>query len=67
MCSQETKETQEEGFGEKEQYVSLHFEIHVLFGIHNVSCFHRGVPNFISANSLEIRLFEFDGPTQSLL
>ena len=37
-----------------------------IFG-YNVNCFHRGVPNFISANSLEIRLFEFDGPTQSLL
>ena len=34
---------------------------------YNENCFHRGVPNFISANSLEIRLFEFDGPTQSLL
>ena len=34
---------------------------------YNWNCFHRGVPNFISANSLEIRLFEFDGPTQSLL
>ena len=37
-----------------------------IFG-YNVNCFHRGVPNFISANSLEIRLLEFDGPTQSLL